>query len=422
MSEGGSGSDVVIHPYERIVNEWPTRFHLRIDPDGSGLLLANAAEAAWLSPVGVKMAEGVLQERPDEEIVIELAEEFSGAPPSQIEADLNTMHELIESLSEPGDNYPITNLTDPEISHWERALGAPLRADVDACDYDRFREMALLLWDAGVPHISIQVGEEYDTSQLGSLVEAVEDIGMICGVRSVVSWLTPEIIEACAIGGFDHLDLLFAGAEPQQHDAIAGEGDFAAFEEALLRCNGLGVAPVAEVPLVASTFVELEEIVDALQMLDITNMVGFAIACLDDDEAAKAAGALPARGLPQVATTFFEMAEGTDARFLWAPSKRYDSAKSLERQIREGPRTSGDVTIRVRADGSVWPARGAQSAGKLLEDGWREIWACEEFNRYRELLKAPTRCPECPDLPICRADCPKDPEGWSDDREDGETT
>ena len=412
---------VTIQHFQRLVGDWPTRFHLRVDPDGGGLLMANAAESAWLSPVGVSMARGVLEERPDEEIVEELAAEFA-ASKDQVEADLSAIHAMIDDLMAPGDNYPVTNLTDPEVSHWERCLGAPLRADIDECEYDRFREMVSRLWEAGVPHVSIQVDPSQDPEGLSMLVEAAEDIGMICGIRSVVSWLTPEVIEACAMGGFDHLDLLLAGSDPSTHDAIAGEGDFAAFEEAIHQCRGIGVAPVAEVPLIEPILVDIEEVIDELLTLEVTNVTGYAIACTDDDEAAAQAGALPARALPQVATTFFEMAEGLDARFLWAPPKRFDSTKALDQQVREGPRTTGDVTIRVTADGTVWPARGAQHAGNILENDWGEIWSAEAFDRYRKRVKAPTRCPECPDLPLCKADCPKDPEGWSDDRKESDRT
>lgn len=417
----GNDGVVSVRHYERMVGAWPTRFHLRVDPDGGGLLMANAAEAAYLSPVGVRMVEGILDEREDEQIVEELVDEFSGAPEDQVKADLAVMHALIEELADPGDNYPITNLSGPEVSHWERSLGAPLRADVDQCDYGRFRDIVIRLWEAGVPHICIQTDQSCDPALLPQLVETVEDIGMICGVRAVAGWLSPDVIEACAMGGFDHLDLLFAGATPDAHNALAGEGDYVAFEEAVLQCRGLGVALVAEVPLIDSTMAELEEIVDALHERDVSNVVGFAIACTDGDEDGDAAGALPARALPQIATTFFEMAEGGDVRFLWAPPVRYDPGRGLEALVREGPRTSGDVTVRVRQDGSVWPARGALNAGNILTDSWRDIWAREAFTRYRERLKAPTRCPECPDLPICRADCPKDPAGWSDDREGGET-
>ncbi|MGI5819170.1 MAG: SPASM domain-containing protein [Armatimonadota bacterium] len=415
-----SASDVTIRPYEMLVGEWPTRFHLRIDPDGSGLLLANAAEAAWLSAVGVRMAAGVLEGRSDQEIVEQIATDFRGAPASQIHADLGQVHAMIEELSQPGDNYPITNLTDPRLSHWERELAAPLRADVDQCEPERFGEIIRALWDAGVPHVSVQTDPGRDRGELMLLVEAAEDIGMICGLRAAAGWLSPEVIELCAVAGLDHLDLLFICHDPAEHDEVCGEADHEAFVAAVAQCRELELAPVAGWPLMDSNLGAMDEMAEALQGLGVTNVVGFAIACPDDDEAADAAGALPARALPQVATTFFELAEHTSARYLWAPPKRFDHAKSLREQILEGPRTSADVTVRVRADGTVWPARGAQSAGSILQTPWREIWRHPAFERYRERLERPTRCPDCPDLPICNADCPKDPTGWSDDREGGD--
>ena len=411
---------MTIRPYEMMVGEWPTRFHLRVDPDGSGLLLANAAEAAWLSPVGVRMAAGVLEGRSDQQIVDEITSDFRGAPESQVHADLAQVHAMIADLAEPGDNYPVTNLTDPQISHWERQLAAPLRADVDQCEPERFKQILRALWDAGVPHVSIQAAQDGDAAQLVLLVEATEDIGMICGLRSAASWLTPDVIEACAMAGLDHLDLVFVCHDPGEHDETCGGGDYEAFVAAVEQCHELELAPVAQWPLMDSNLADMEEMAEALGGLGITNVVGFAIACPDDDAEADAAGALPARALPQVATTFFELAENTNARYLWAPPKRFDHACSLREQVLEGPRTSADVTVRINADGTVWPARGSKSAGNILETPWREIWAHDAFKRFRERLKAPTRCPDCPDLPICNADCPKEPAGWSDDREGGD--
>ena len=415
-----SASDVTIRPYEMLVGEWPTRFHLRVDPDGSGLLLANAAEAAWLSPVGVRMASGVLEGRTDQEIVEQITAEFAGAPESQVHADLAQVHAMIEDLAQPGDDYPVTNLTDTDLSHWERQLAAPLRADVDQCEPERFREIIRALWGAGVPHACIQADPDGNLAELMLLVEAAEDIGMICGLRAAAGWLTPDVIEACAMAGLDHLDLLFVCHDPEEHNETCGVGDYEAFVAAVEQCRELELAPVAQWPLMDSNLADMDEMAEALAELGVTNVVGFAIACPDDDEAADAAGALPGRALPQVATTFFELAESTNSRYLWAPPKRFDAAKGLARQVLEGPRTSADVTVRVSADGAVWPARGAESAGNILQAPWRELWRHPAFERYRERLKNPTKCDDCPDLPICNADCPKDPDGWSDDREGGE--
>ena len=406
---------VQIYHYERLIGDWPTRFHLRVDPDGGGMLLANAAEAAYLSSVGVQMARGVLEGRSDEAIKQDITQSFRRVPAATVDADLVSIHQLIADLSEPGDNYPITNLADPSLSDWTRILAAPFRADVVPADLDTTKEMFLRLWDAGVPHVTILAQPDYDAKDLPLIVEAAEDIGMITGLRAVAGWLSSEVIEQAAMAGLDHLDLLYVSGSAQAHDEIAGLGDYERVLAAFRQCVELELCPVAQIPLIQSNTEELEEMMIGLQERGIGNLVFFALACPDDDEQAQTAGALPARALPQVAVIMSEASEDAEARYLWAPPVRFDNTKSLAEQVRRGPRTAGDVAIRVEADGRVLPARGRGCAGNLLTEPWAEIWNSDCFNRYRERLQAPTRCSDCPDLEICVADCPKDPKGWSDD-------
>ncbi len=417
-----SAIPVNIYHYERLIGDWPTRFHLRVDPDGGGMLLANAAEAAYLSPVGVLMARGVLEGRGDEAIRQDVTLTFRRASASVVDADLVSIHQLIADLSAPGDNYPITNLADPRLSDWSRVLAAPLRADVVPVELEVTKQVLLRLWEAGIPHATILAQPEGSAQDLPLIVEAAGDIGMLTGLRAVASWLSPELIEQTAMAGLDHLDLLYVSASPEAHDEIAGEGDYEMVWSGFDQCLALELCPVAQMPLIQSNTEELDEMLLGLQQRGIGNLVFFALACPDDDELAQAAGALPARALPQVATIMIEAAEDTEARYLWAPPVRFDNSKSLAEQVRVGPRTAGDVAIRVEADGRVFPARGGRiCAGDLLTQPWLDIWNHEGFTRYRERLQAPTRCSDCPDLEICIADCPKDPRGWSDDTKGGET-
>jgi len=410
-----------LYTYQRLVGDWPTKLHLRVDPDGGGLLLANAAEAAYLSPVGVRMVRGVLEDRSDAEITQEIKRAFGRARSAQVAADLARIRALLHDLAEPGDNYPVTNLADLRESDWERSLAAPFRADLVQTDPQTARELLHRLWEAGVPHVTFLARPEADAEDLPLLVESAEDLGMIAGLRAAASWLPPEVIERAALAGLDHLDLLYVSPDPEVHDALVGSGDQARTLAAFEQCRELELCPVAQVPLYAgNTGPAFQELFLALEPAGVTNLCFFALACPDDDTVSQEAGALPARALPQIALTIQEAAEQAAVRYLWAPPVRFAPSTSLSEQVLHGPRTAGDIAVRVEADGRVLPPRGpADCPGNLLTDAWEDIWNHACFTRYRERLRGPTRCADCPDLTICVADCPKDPRGWSDDTQGG---
>lgn len=410
-----------IYSYHRLTGEWPTRFHLRVDPDGFGLLLANASEAAQLSPSGVHIARAILQDRADEDIIREVLAAFPDATIDQVKADVARVRDLIAQLSEPGDNYPITDLDDPLVSDRTRSLWAPLRACVVPGEMDTASDVLRRLWNVGVPHCTILVEQDSRVEDIPRLVEVAEDIGMIAGVRSVASFLPEDVADAAAQAGLDHLDLLYTSASARQHDDLVGEGDhdkaFALFQ----RCRDLELCRVAQVPLLERNVDQLDEILAALHDEDVHNVSFFAVACPDDDEIARQAGALAAKTLPQVAASLIEAAERANARYLWLPPVRFDNSKSLAEHVKAGPRTDGDGAIRVEKDGRVFAARGPKRpAGNILADPWESIWHSDVLRRYRERLGQPTRCPDCPGLPICAADCPKDLHGWSDDTQGGD--
>ena len=410
-----------LYHYEYLEKEWPTRFHLRIDPDGQGLLLANAAQAAVLSASGVLMAKGLLEGRSRDEIVAEVAAAFPGARSEQIAADLAEVQALIADLGMPGDNYPIFNLDDPYAATRSRMLSAPLRADVVATTPEQTQRILQQLWDAGIPHTTILVQPATNVTQIPQLVESTEDLGMIAGLRTVASWLPGDVLEEAANAGLDHLTLVYVSPIAQQHDALTAAGDHDRALRYFARCHEVELCPVAQVPLLRDNVDELDTLIASLGDRGVSNLSFFALACPDDDQAACQAGALPASALPQVATTINEAAENTQARYLWEPPVRFDATKSLSDHITAGPRAAGDVAIRVEADGTVYPPRGPRTAaGNILQDSWEQIWHNPCFTRYRERVAAPTRCADCPDLPICAADCPRDPRGWSDDATGGD--
>ncbi len=420
------GVEPGLYHYTREQDGQITRFHLRVEPDGSGLLLANAANAGTLSGAGTLIAKRILEGSGDTHIMRALAAQFRGASRERMGADVAEVRRLIEDLLRPGDNYPITNLDDPYLAPRQAQLGAPYRADVTQAEPEQLAPIIARLWEVGIPHVTFDAQLDRSPQELVRLVQMAADTEMIAGVWATGGWLGGEsILHDLAMAGVDHLTLLYASADADVHDGIAGKGDHEAAEAAFAKCHEWEVCPVARVPLVAETAPGVRQVCRRLGERGVTNLTFYAIAdpsaSLTAGEGEPTDGALAGRMLPQVAAEVIEASEEEDVRFLWEPPVRRDSSKRLAEQIIAGPRAAGDVAIRVEPDGSVFPARGPRTcAGNLLRDDWATIWGSDCFTRYRERAEAATRCPECPDLVICAADCPMDPRGWSDDREGGE--
>jgi radical SAM protein with 4Fe4S-binding SPASM domain len=411
-----------LYHYMRQADGTYTRFHLRVEPDGSGMLLANATAAARLSPSGVVIARGLLEGDGEEAIMQGLAARFRGASREIMRGDLERVRALIADLVAPGDNYPIINLEDAAASPYGAQLMAPLRADVPLAEPERLVPIIDRLWAVGIPHVTILAPENPAAGHLIRAVERAEDTGMIAGVRGRGSDLGQgTLLKDLALAGLDHVTVLYASASRDTHDALCGAGDQSAAERVIAAAHEYEVCPVAEVPLLEATLDEVHETLAALAAAGVTNVSFFAIATPDDTPAGQRDGAITASAMPQVAALVEETSHAEQVRYLWQPPVMRNPARPIAAQVRQGPRCSGDVAVRVEPDGAVIPPRGPYvSAGNLLSDPWDAIWEHPAFRAYRERVEAPTRCEVCPGLAICAADCPREQAGWSQDDPGGE--
>ncbi|MBM3471652.1 MAG: hypothetical protein FJX75_00085 [Armatimonadetes bacterium] len=404
-----------LYHYTQLPGGFPVRFHLRIDPDGAGLLLANASEAAHLSPVGVTMVRGALEGFDDTEIIQRVRADFSGGSIAQVTKDLEGVRKLLADLLTPGDNYPITNFGGDTPTARRRLL-APFQAYVTQAEPAGVEPILRNLWEAGVPQVTLIAQPSLPPEGLARIVECAEDLGMIAGIRALASWLPEGVLREAGMAGLDFLQLVLVSAGAADHDLLTQPGDLAAFTQAVDVCHDMELCPVAQIPLTDRNADDLPEIAEFAGGKAIRTLSFFALACLDGEEEQDAAGALPARALPQVATMVAECAEECGARFLWDPPVRFNLRKALADHISAGPRAGAEASIRVEPEGTVYAPRGPREpCGNLLRQSWDAIWKHPAFARYRDLVEAPSRCPTCPGLALCAAACPKDPTGWSDD-------
>ncbi len=404
-----------LYHYMRASDGLYTRFHLRVEPDGHGLLLANAAAAARLSPTGVLMAKGLLEEQEEKEIVTAVQSRFKGAAADVVQADLRRVAGIIHTLLAPEDNYPIFNLDELNPTVFESQLFAPVEVSIPLAAPDQLVPLLDRLWQIGIPHVTFLTPENPDLAYLVQAVERAEDLGMIAGVRSRVTDLAQgKLLRDVAQAGVDHITVIVASMNEEIHDTLLGRGDHSYVLPMLADIQANEVYPMVEIPLVESTLPDLGETLAALQTRGVYTFSFFAIVAPDGMDDDVRAGALPAQAMPQTADWIEETADQLDVRFLWQPSVQRDPQQTLAAQVLQGPRCSGDVAARIEPNGDVIPPRGPHiSAGNVFHDEWQTIWQNDAFTRYRERVAAPTRCPDCPGLALCAADCPREAAGWA---------
>ncbi len=387
------------------------RFHLRVDAGGDGLLTANAAAMARLSPSGVVIAKGLLEGVDRAAIVARTKNSFRGATAAQIASDVDAVAALIGRMESPTGGYPILNLTDPALGPKALPLARPIAADVPLCAPFHSARIMERLWNLGIPHVTFIAGRDCDESHLVRAVERGSDLGLITGVRGRGTELAAgSRINDMAAAGLDHLDVCCFSADEKIHDALAGRGDGKMAVRALAAALKNDICAVAQLALTRSTLATIDRTLQVIAGHGIENACIFAVATVEAD----GSEAMSAGELPPAAALIEEAAERLGLRLMWQPTARFDPAIPLGEQLCGGPRAGGDWSIRVEPDGTVFAPRGpAEPAGNLLEDEWEQIEQSRPFARYRARLQSDTRCVDCPGLSICAADCPREPAGWA---------
>jgi MoaA/NifB/PqqE/SkfB family radical SAM enzyme len=377
----------------REVNGVPTRLHLRVEHDGSGILMANSKAAARLTPPGVIIAKGLLDNAEEEVILKNLKKRFRGASKETMKQDKEQVQNLLNQILTPGMEYPIINF-DTFLASKARLI-APLKADVPLASPDTMVPLIDKLWEVGIPNMMLLVPENPDPTHIIRAIERAEDLGMIAGVRVRASDLQQNtLIYDMAQAGVDYITVLYTSVHAETHDALCGEGDHAIAEQVIKEVHTNEVCPVAEVALVESTIDTIHETMQALQALHVENVsfftiyVPFEVPPVGSVSEGRQAGALPSRGMRPIETLIAELADDMNMACTLQPAVEYDPGTSLASQVREGPRCSGDVAVRVEANGSVIPARGPyRSAGNILADSWEHIWGHEAFRNFRESVE-----------------------------------
>lgn len=179
------------------------RFHLRIQPDGSGYLVLNAATILHLNQTATEYAYLFISEASPESAASHMTTRYAGIRKSVASNEFEEFKAQVYALLESQDQDPVALLGIEREALYSGEISAPYRLDCaltyrlppmappEAAPHknvDRelstpeWREILDKAWQAGIPHILFTGGEPTLRTDLPELITHAEQNGQVTGL------------------------------------------------------------------------------------------------------------------------------------------------------------------------------------------------------------------------------------------------
>jgi radical SAM protein with 4Fe4S-binding SPASM domain len=404
------------------------RLHLRIDPDGSGLLVVNASGVLHLNATAAFLAKLILDGASRDQAVRTVRRVYR-VPGATVAADFDRMALVFHELETAEDACPVWRLDVPEAHPFEAAVKAPYRADLAlnyACNnrcihcyvprrpdektpltLDQWKTVLDRLWEAGIPHICFTGGEATLSPCLLDLIERAEDIGQVTGLLTNGRRLADrDFVRRLCAAGLDHVQITLESHEEAVHDRMVGAPG--AFRETVA---GIRNAVDEDIYLLTNTTVcrlNTDNIEATISFIASLGVRQFAVNSFIQTGAAPASGeGLDETELDGLLARITAMAGELGLRFIWYTPTHYCRFNPAEFGAGLKRCSAAEYNLCIEPDGDVIPCQSFyESAGNILRDPWPAIWQSPLFTRIRTRADVSETCRACPDFPVCGGGCP----------------
>lgn len=403
------------------------RLHLRVEPDGHGILVINAAKVLHLNQTATEWAKLIVEGMPREEAVNIMRRRYR--VDSQIaQADYDKLYDTIFTLARTDEVCPVTYLDVQRIEPFETPVTAPYRMDLaltyrcnDNCahcyvarakDYpemstEQWKRVIDRCWELGIPHICFTGGEATLREDLRELIEYAEDVGVVTGLLTNGRRLSDRAyLDGLLQAGLDHIQITIESHDEAVHDRMVGAKG--AWQETV---QGIKNAVDADVYLMTNTTLT------DLNTADIEKTVAFiaglgvrTFACNGLIYAGKGRDVgigIPEKDLGPILDKIQEAARKHALRLIWYTPTRYCEFNPLEKELGVKGCTAALYNMCVEPNGDVIPCQSYYRAlGNILTEPWENIWHHPVAESLRNHTWLPAECQECADVAICGGGCP----------------
>jgi hypothetical protein len=348
----------------------PYRMHLRLQADGSGILVVNAATILHLNPTAAEYAYHLVRGATADEAAKAIAARYR-VNREQAYGDFRDFVDRIHSLVETEDLDPVTFLDFERIAPNSTALTAPLRLDC-ALTYqlpegadplmspakrvtreltsDEWKTILDKAWDFGIPHIVFTGGEASLREDLPELIERAEHNGQVCGLLTDGHKLDDKAyLDILLQTGLDHLTIVLPTNGEPNWQVIQNVSDADIFF-------------TVHITLTAENVAGADALIEKLEKIDAS-----AVSLSSPDPALK-----------DDLARLGEQVTDLGMRLVSDLPVPYSHANPVAQEVAQDEEISGAgrAWLYVEPDGDVLPAQGIPDKilGNLLTDDWEKIY------------------------------------------------
>jgi hypothetical protein len=346
------------------------RLHLRVETDGSGILIVNAATILHLNQTATEYAYYLIENLPTDQAAARMAARYSVSK-QQAQQDYLDLIDRIQTLINTPDLDPVTFLDFERQIPFSGQISAPYRldcaltyrlpdeSDPDAAPTERVdRELSTAewktiidkAWKAGIPHLIFTGGEPTLRDDLPDLIAHAEANNQVTGLLSDGLRLVDKAyLDTLLQTGLDHLMVILHPESEATWQAL----DYAMPEDLFVAVHlTISESNQAEIPGL------------------IQRLAGMGIH--------KLSLSISSANLEPALETAREQVAALNLDLVWNLPVPYSSLHpiALETGHFEHPEGAGRANLYVEPDGDVLPAQGInQVLGNLLHDEWEAIWS-----------------------------------------------
>jgi len=418
-----------LHGYERRDETGGrVRVHLRVEPDGRGLLVINASRILHLNQTAVEYARFILEGAGEEQAVRSVRRRYR-VDGATARADYRRLQGQIEALiASDGSLCPIHGLDLERIDPFSVPLTAPYRMDLALtyrCNNDcphcyvarpsdypgletsAWKEVLDRVWEVGIPHVCFTGGEATVHPDLVELVAYAEGLGLVTGLLTNGRRLSDgAYVQALVAAGLDHVQITLESHDEAIHDRmVAAPGAWRETVRGVRNAVAAGLYTTTNTTLTRENVAAIEETVAFIASLGVPT---FACNSLIYSGRGATVGTGFREGeLVPVLERVREAAGRHGLRLIWYTPTQYCALSPLQLELGVKACTAALYNMCVEPDGAVIPCQSYyEPLGYILRDPWEAIWNHDLAVALRERRYVPEKCRDCPELPLCGGGCP----------------